>query len=66
MSEYIIKADEWAIDYNGDSLFKNAEEIVRCKDCVRWRDDCEWNRFFNDPDLDSPLGYCAWGERRER
>ena len=35
MSEYIIKAAEWAIDYNGNSLFKNAEEIVRCRDC-KW------------------------------
>ena len=42
------------------------EEIVRCKDCARWRDDCEWNRFFNDQDLDEPMGYCAWAERREQ
>ena len=42
------------------------EEIVRCKDCARWRDACEWNRFFNDLDLDEPLGFCAWGERREQ
>lgn len=28
MSEYIIKAADWAIDYKGESLFKGCEERV--------------------------------------
>ena len=37
MSEYIIKAADWAIDYKGESLFKGCEEIVRCRDCVHYK-----------------------------
>ena len=78
MSEYIIKAAEWAIDYNGDPLFKNAEEIVRCRDCKDYEDtgNCYfWASYEPIPGGDeyrevlakvTPNGYCAWAERREQ
>lgn len=68
MSEHIIKGADWAICHNGDSLFKGAEEIVRCRDCefaayegtecmrvYEW-DDSLW--FPVEPD-----GFCACGRR---
>ena len=71
MSEYIIKAADWAIDYKGESLFKDCEEIVRCSDCEcldTWefadgtvRNVCS-NFEYTDVALD---GFCAWGERRD-
>ena len=60
MSEYIIKAADWAIDYKGESLFKGCEEIVRCREC-KFKDE-PWNcaaPYYVEPD-----GFCAWGERR--
>lgn len=70
MTEFIIKAADWAIDYNGESLFKGCEEIVRCRDCVdfdRWdytdgttRNVCARFEFVDV----TPDGFCAWGERR--
>lgn len=68
MSEYIIKGADWAICHNGDSLFKDAEEIVRCKNCKfgvyggkycaeGCADSWEWRNV-------EPNGFCAWGERR--
>ena len=44
------------IEQNGARL---GERIVRCKDCERWPDDCDWNNDEEEPD-----GFCAWGERR--
>jgi hypothetical protein len=44
------------IEQNGAKL---GERIVRCKDCERWPDDCDWNN-----DEEEPGGFCAWGERR--
>lgn len=53
MSEYIIKATDWAIDYKGESLFKGCEEIVRCEDCKYWR------MFY--PESEQRFGTCrAW------
>lgn len=67
MSEYIIKAAEWAIDYKGESLFKGCEEIVRCRDCVglyeTW-DGWECERFSGEYHRAEPDGFCAWAERR--
>lgn len=66
MSEYIIKTADWAIDYKGESLFKDCEEIVRCRDCVfhnnHYGDECE--RVYDDFDV-NPDGFCAWGKRKE-
>ena len=71
MSEYIIKAADWAIDYKGESLFKDCEEIVRCRDCdyydhwdasgpYREKHVCGyWDYLEIKPD-----GFCAWGERK--
>ena len=78
MSEYIIKAADWAIDYKGESLFKGCEEIVRCRDCRRRRtiDLSVYYYGEHKHDLDictrvngvqlnaEPDGFCAWGERR--
>ena len=77
MSEYIVKAAEWAIDYNGDSLFKNAEEIVRCKDCAYYHDGTINGKRRMEPhckaigalaygalfDVDEN-DFCSWAERR--
>lgn len=71
MSEYIIKAADWAIDFNGNSLYKGCEEIVRCRDCKHYQPDPNpidpgWPMWCEDTgrDLVDPDGYCAWGERR--
>ena len=59
MSEYIV------CPHCHNPLSQNEYvKVVRCKDCKLWKDECEWNRFYNDPDLDEPDGFCAWGERR--
>lgn len=64
MSEYIIKAADWAIDYKGESLFKGCEEIVRCRDCrfsLAHGNGCGRNQDIYDVE---PDGFCKWGERR--
>lgn len=67
MSEYIIKAADWAIDYKGESLFKDCEEIVRCRDCQYYNLNtyshftCKLMQYYVEPG-----GFCAWGERRKR
>lgn len=65
MSEYIITVRDEADPDGWYRLTKPAEPLVRCRDCKRWIDDCEWNRFFNDPEIDEPDGFCAWGEPKE-
>lgn len=42
----------------GDFL---AHEVTRCRDCIRYENDCEWN----EPDLEEPDGFCAWAIRKE-
>lgn len=74
MSEYIIKAADWAIDYNGESLFKDCEEIVRCRDCAYKRNGWNGKRpTFSDwffcaycggHELTNLNGFCSWGEKR--
>lgn len=71
MSEYIIKAADWAIDYKGESLFKGCKKIVRCCDCVyfdKYENDeiSVCYRFDNEQPIVEPDGFCAWGERKER
>ena len=76
MSEYIIKAADWAIDINGDTLYKGCDEIVRCRDCRHYyvaenyhpsgnyfRNCCTYFDTYNDEV--EPDSFCAWGERRE-
>lgn len=73
MSEYIIKAADWAIDYNGESLFKACEEIVRCRDCAYYDDEpvltSNTPKCWRDPQhrgtaiCTRPDGFCAWGEK---
>lgn len=75
MSEYIIKAADWAIDYNGEFLFKDCEEIVRCRDCTHKRR--AWNghkpNFINNWFCSytgghevKPDDFCSRGERKAR
>ena len=63
MSEYIIKAAEWAIDYKGKSLFAGCEEIVRCRDCANLNiiGKCPCGFWA----LENLNGFCAWGERKK-
>ena len=69
MTEYIIKAAGWAIDYNGESAYKDCEEIVRCRDCT-WLVETSnpisstgWWCVTNDTPR-SLDGFCDWGVRR--
>lgn len=69
MTEYIIKAADWAIDCNGDSLFKDAEEIVRCRDCrFYWsfRDKFEktCHAITNMQIYTNPDEFCSRGAKR--
>ena len=60
MSEYIIRTTNMP-EHVRETIIEwceGGEEIVRCKDC-RMFGDCEWN-YENEP-----MGFCAWGERRE-
>jgi len=79
MSEYIIKAAEWAIDYKGESLFKGCEEIVRCRDCKHSRKDgtlcvffAAWepiaggDEYAEIPADVEPDGFCSWACRKEQ
>lgn len=54
MSEYIYATDE----HKGHWL--TGEVIVRCRDCKRYEEDCDWN----NPDIEEPDGFCKWGERK--
>lgn len=59
-------------DYNGDSLFKDAEEIVRCRDCKHYMDyehEFEPNMGYcreHDREEVRDSWFCAWGERRDK
>jgi len=66
MTEYIIQAADWAIDKNGDSLFKGCEEIVRCKDCKYYdthTDPSICYRNIPGTVVYDSNGFCAWGAR---
>lgn len=70
MSEYIIKAADFAIDYNGESLFKGCEPIVRCRDCKHAEIDYSEHEYreplwcgFHRMDV-KPGNFCSWGKRR--
>lgn len=67
MSEYIVDVGnevEEYIEHFGYMATTYADNpirelIVRCRDCKRWPDDCDWNNDEEEPD-----GYCAWGKRK--
>jgi hypothetical protein len=40
------------------------QELVRCKDCKYWKDNCCYNRIIPCPQPDESW-FCADGERRE-
>lgn len=68
MSEYIIDWDENLVI---DTFSKNSlrDEIVRCRDCKEFsfgntaHKTVDWCDYWCDC-VDSPDGFCAWGERR--
>lgn len=68
MSEYIVQAAEWAIDKNGDSLYRGCRKIVRCRDCDCFDEETSLcNRLGKFPEWHActePDGYCKWGTRR--
>lgn len=71
MSEYIIKAADWAIDKNGDSLYQGCEEIVRCRYCRHYHAEINGCDEFGDIWHDEyanvePDGFCKWGERSDK
>lgn len=59
MPEFIIRAEETDLFF----LFKNYEELVRCKNC-KWyfSEDKECGLSYIDIDDD---GYCSYAERKE-
>lgn len=68
MSEYIIRAADWAIDKNGNSLYQGCEEIVRCRDCAYFATDelGDYCTLFDFEDIkDMKDGFCSWGERED-
>lgn len=67
MTEYI-----YAIDGQQGYSF-TGEEIIRCRDCVKWDYDSTYPKkacfeFSNPEDgyiiVTGPDGFCAWGSRR--
>ena len=62
MSEYIIQAEDWATDCNGDSLYKDCQEVVRCGDCKHIFSDNSWCLLHSMPA--EYYGFCSWAERR--
>lgn len=69
MSEYIV--GERILDMGEFSLrFQNREEIVRCRDCKRYRPltlTCKFKhpRHGVQWRAAEPDGFCKWGERRD-
>lgn len=66
--EYVGCIDPWT-----DKEWLSDEEIVRCRDCIRFgRDQSdhefrgEWWCSFWCTDLAKPEKFCAWGERRSQ
>ena len=62
MTEYIVDFGSLAmlsriVESENNRL---GEPVVRCRDCGRYPEDCDWC------DDENPYGFCAWGERRER
>ena len=49
-------------------LIMRKDEIVRCKDCIRWRQSktntaakvCDWDRYEKTEN-----DYCSWAKRKE-
>lgn len=77
MSEYIIELDgkhsialtlALAEEMRGGDFIR--EEIVRCRDCKEFsfgntaNKTVDWCDYWCDC-VDSPDGFCAWGERKE-
>ena len=73
MSEYIIKAADWAIDYKGESLFKGCEEVVRCRDCVAYEPyhtyagmKLDYGECMQHRRQTNDERFCWWGKRSDR
>ena len=65
MKEYIITYEDEDIN---NSTITWVSELVRCKDCIRWRQSktntaakvCDWDRYEKTEN-----DYCSWAKRRE-
>lgn len=68
MSEWKVLKGEHVCALWNDEIYHVHEPIVRCRDCRHFKpgeeeppvDWCDW---FHDEV--TPLGFCAWGERRD-
>lgn len=69
MKEHIFEYDDMFTEPLGLPHFPK-EEIVRCRDCKEFvfgNDEyatADWCYYWNSY-VESPDGFCAWGERRE-
>lgn len=71
MSEYIVRMPPsmpYEIRAELNAWYVESEPIVRCKDCRQFKPGEEeppvdWCDYFHDEV--TPLGFCAWGERRD-
>ena len=69
MSEYIVTCDEETASWIGNDV-DSMRPIVRCRDCKEFAfGDVEyatvdWCDYWG-AHVESPDGYCKWGERRD-
>lgn len=73
MNEYIYETQGEQVIGNLKGFILPKEEIVRCRDCLKWDYDSPYPKkacfeFSNPEDgyivMTSPDGFCAWPERR--
>lgn len=72
MSEYIVRIPsdmpyEIKAELNRKEYEDTDERVIRCRDCRHFKKGEEeppvdWCCYFHDEV--TPLGFCAWGERR--
>lgn len=69
MREYIITIDDWFFKYVHERYTHffgcPIEEIVRCKDCIRFNERTHYCPQRDFRFLTRGDGFCAWGERRD-
>lgn len=78
MSEHIIEIPDYTSPFDPVARAVSlGEEIVRCRDCIKWhmcdvnedgstRGSCdEWTHLDGFTHTTRENGFCAWGERRD-
>ena len=68
VSEYIVRAPEWAIDKNGNSLYQGCEEVIRCRNCKHFKTRnglglCKRWKYFSI--RSQPDDFCSRAERQD-